>query len=43
MAYICSKCGKKIKAFDGFTRCTYCGNRVLIKERPNIAKEIPTD
>lgn len=43
MAYVCSKCGKVIKSFENFVRCTFCGNRVLIKQRPNIAKEVPTD
>jgi DNA-directed RNA polymerase subunit RPC12/RpoP len=43
MAYTCPKCGKKIKTFETYARCTYCGNRILIKERPNLAKEIPTD
>lgn len=43
MAYICSRCGKTIKAFETFIRCSYCGNRILIKQRPNIVKEVSTD
>ncbi len=43
MAYVCAKCGKKVKIVDNFTRCTYCGARILLKERPNLAKEVPTD
>lgn len=43
MAYVCSKCGKKTKEITGFTRCIFCGNRILIKERPNIAREVTTD
>jgi DNA-directed RNA polymerase subunit RPC12/RpoP len=43
MAYICIKCGKKMKQIDNFVRCQYCGGRILIKERPNMPKEISTD
>jgi DNA-directed RNA polymerase subunit RPC12/RpoP len=43
MPYVCSHCGKRIKQFDGFIRCVYCGSRVLTKERPGIAKEVSTD
>ncbi len=43
MGYACSRCGRKVKLIDQFIRCTYCGSRVLIKERPNIAREISTD
>lgn len=43
MAYVCPKCGKKIKQFDSHARCAYCGNRILIKERPNMPKEVATD
>ncbi len=43
MAYVCSHCGKKLKSLEKFVRCTYCGNRILIKERPNLAKEVSTD
>ncbi|MCL5429983.1 MAG: DNA-directed RNA polymerase subunit P [Candidatus Marsarchaeota archaeon] len=43
MAYICIKCGKKIKSVEGSARCTFCGGRILKKERPNLAKEISTD
>jgi DNA-directed RNA polymerase subunit RPC12/RpoP len=43
MAYVCAHCGKQIKQFDSFVRCTYCGFRILVKKRPNIAKEVSTD
>ncbi|MGI0134613.1 MAG: DNA-directed RNA polymerase subunit P [Candidatus Micrarchaeaceae archaeon] len=43
MAYVCAYCGKKIKTLDNFVRCTYCGYRILIKGRPNLAREITTD
>lgn len=43
MGFVCSKCGKKVKQFEGFVRCSYCGSRVLVKDRPNIAKEVTTD
>ncbi|MGC8648613.1 MAG: DNA-directed RNA polymerase subunit P [Candidatus Micrarchaeia archaeon] len=40
MGYICAKCKRKVK--EGL-RCQYCGSRIIIKERPNLAKEISTD
>jgi DNA-directed RNA polymerase subunit RPC12/RpoP len=43
MAYVCSKCGKKMKTIDNYTRCTFCGARILLKERPNLSKEVSTD
>jgi DNA-directed RNA polymerase subunit RPC12/RpoP len=43
MAYVCAHCGKKIKQLDQFVRCSYCGSRVLVKGRPNLAREVPTD
>ncbi len=43
MVYICTSCGKEIKALEGFTRCTYCGGRILVKKRPGIAREVSTD
>jgi DNA-directed RNA polymerase subunit RPC12/RpoP len=42
MAYICMKCGKRLKMLEGFVRCNYCGSRVLTKQRPNLSKEVPT-
>ncbi len=44
MPYVCTNCGKKIKALDtGFVRCQYCGSRVIVKSRPNIPREVSTD
>lgn len=43
MVYVCAHCGKKIKQLDQFVRCSYCGSRVLVKARPNLAREVPTD
>ncbi len=43
MGYVCAKCGKKIKTLDKFARCAFCGNRILVKERPNVAKEVSSD
>jgi DNA-directed RNA polymerase subunit RPC12/RpoP len=44
MAYICNKCGKKIKQLEGGNiRCSYCGSRIMVKGRTNLAKEVPTD
>ena len=43
MAYKCAKCGKETKQIEGFVRCIYCGGRILLKGRPNLHKEIPTD
>jgi DNA-directed RNA polymerase subunit RPC12/RpoP len=43
MAYICAYCGKKIKQLDNFIRCSYCGYRILVKSRPNLAREVSTD
>jgi len=40
MGYICIKCKRKVK--EGL-RCLYCGSRIIVKERPSIAKEISTD
>jgi DNA-directed RNA polymerase subunit RPC12/RpoP len=42
--YRCSKCRQSIKELDEiFVRCPYCGNRVLFKERPPVAKEVSSD
>ena len=43
MVYVCAKCGKKIENVDEFVRCTFCGGKILLKSRPNIAREVPTD
>jgi DNA-directed RNA polymerase subunit RPC12/RpoP len=43
LAYACTHCGKKIKQLESFIRCPYCGGRILLKERPNIAREVTTD
>jgi DNA-directed RNA polymerase subunit RPC12/RpoP len=43
MAYVCAHCGKKIKEMEGSIRCPYCGHRVFLKSRPNLAREISTD
>ena len=43
MAYVCAYCGKKQKQIDGFIRCGYCGYRILVKSRPNLAREVSTD
>ena len=43
MAYKCLHCGAEIKSIDKFVRCPYCGYRIVIKERPQIAKEVKTD
>lgn len=43
MAYICARCGKKQKQTDNFVRCSYCGYRILVKSRPNLSREIPTE
>ncbi len=42
--YACSKCKKKIEKLDTkFTRCPYCGNRVLYKTREPVARDVSTD
>lgn len=43
MGYICAKCGKKVEGIDNFVRCTYCGSKILLKSRPNIAREVPAE
>ncbi|MGD0729243.1 MAG: DNA-directed RNA polymerase subunit P [Candidatus Micrarchaeaceae archaeon] len=43
MAYICIKCGKKQKGLESNVRCSYCGSRILLKSRPNLAREVSTD
>ncbi len=43
MAYVCKKCGKKIKEVKNFVRCEYCGGKVLVKERSSVVREISTD
>jgi DNA-directed RNA polymerase subunit RPC12/RpoP len=43
MSYICTKCGRETKNIEDFVRCPYCGNKILIKGRPNIPREITTD
>lgn len=43
MAYVCAKCGKKAKQLDNNVRCSYCGGRIMVKSRPNLAREVPTD
>ncbi|VVB99992.1 DNA-directed RNA polymerase subunit P [uncultured archaeon] len=42
--YVCSKCKKDIASLDTkFTRCPYCGHRILYKKREPVAKEVTTD
>lgn len=44
--YVCinQKCKKKIDKLDTkFTRCPYCGHRVLCKVRQPVAREVSTD
>jgi len=44
--YVCSnpKCKKRIESLDTkFTRCPYCGYRVLYKIREPVAREVSTD
>ena len=42
--YVCAKCKQVVKAFDSkYVRCPHCGNRVLFKERPPVAKEVSTE
>ncbi len=43
MAYVCAKCGKKQKQLDNNVRCSYCGSRIIVKGRPNLSREVPTD
>ncbi len=43
MAYVCIKCGKKIKQLERNVRCSYCGSRILLKSRPNLSNEVSTD
>ncbi len=44
MAYVCPKCKRSIKQLDNnVIRCSYCGSRILLKKRPNISREVPTD
>ena len=43
MAYVCTRCGKKMKQIENFVRCQYCGSRILVKSRPNMAREASTD
>jgi|GEM_PF-1820208 len=44
--YICWKCGKKFKSEEiniQSIRCSYCGNKVMFKETPNVLKKVSTD
>jgi len=43
MAYVCAHCGRKMKQLDNSVRCSFCGSRVLVKGRPNLAREVSTD
>ncbi|RLG21119.1 DNA-directed RNA polymerase subunit P [Candidatus Micrarchaeota archaeon] len=42
MTWKCFRCGKKIDDINA-VKCPYCGYRILIKERPPIAKKLRTD
>ncbi len=41
--YICRNCGKKIKDIDKFVTCPYCGSKIIVKERPPIAKTVKAE
>ncbi len=39
--YICGGCGKGIElGKNELIRCPYCGHKILIKERPAVARAI---
>jgi DNA-directed RNA polymerase subunit RPC12/RpoP len=41
--YICQNCGKKVDDVEKFVTCPYCGHKILIKQRPQVARKIKTD
>lgn len=40
--YLCTNCRRKVdyKLIQKKVKCPYCGNKILIKVRPNIVKHI---
>lgn len=40
--YKCGKCGKEFENVE-FIRCPYCGNKVLFKRTPPLARKVSTD
>ena len=47
LVYECVKCGAKVKTEElelrgGGVKCTYCGYRVLKKQRPPVVKRVST-
>ena len=47
LTYQCVKCGAQVKTEElelrgGGVKCTYCGYRVLKKQRPPVVKRVST-
>ena len=40
--YVCSNCGKKVDSVSMAVTCPYCGNKILIKERPPVVRKVNT-
>jgi len=41
--YTCQKCSKKIENIEKFVTCPFCGHKIIVKERPPIAKKIKAE
>ena len=40
MSYKCIYCKKEVKEIESRVRCVYCGQRILTKVRPEVAKTV---
>ncbi len=41
MSYKCINCKKDVENIEGPIRCPYCGQRILVKKRPEVIKTVP--
>jgi DNA-directed RNA polymerase subunit P len=40
MSYKCFYCKKEVKKIEDRVRCPYCGQKILVKVRPEIIKTV---
>ena len=38
--YECGRCGREVENTADSIRCPYCGNRIIYKARPLVAKKV---
>jgi len=40
MSYKCISCKKEIGTIEEDVRCPYCGQRILVKKRPDVIRTV---